>query len=231
VARRPRIDAQVASGVYYAPVPKVLPTPRRKYRILGRDRGQGVVEVALVLPMVVALIFAVLEYALAFHAVLSVNQASQNAAHIAAIVGNMDGADCMILAEVEQTITTPADRARITEVAIQRTALAGNVVHAANTWVRTGSTTCTHPDGSTTTVPYSIVSQGYPDAQRCMVLSGCPTMTPPRSTVDNVGVMVAYDHPRTTPLGSVLPMLGGAEPADDGWTFRKRNIFRMEPVL
>lgn len=226
-----RIDAAVPSGVYYGPVPKVPPPTPRKYRILGRDRGQGLVELALVLPMLVAVIFAVLEYALAFHAVLSVNQASQNAAHIAAIVGNMDGADCMILEEVERTVATPADRRRITEVAIQRTALAGNVVHAANTWLRSGSTTCTHPDGTTTTVPYSLVSQGYPDTQRCMVLSGCPAMTPPRSTVDNVGVMVAYGHPRTTPLGSVLPMLGGAEPADDGWTFRKRNIFRMEPVL
>ena len=77
-----------------------------------------------------------------------------------------------------------------------------------------GSTNCTHPDGTVAAVPYTLVSAGYPEDQRCTVLGGCPTLTPPRSTVDNIGVTVRYRHDWVTPLER-LP-----RPARAGWDRR-----------
>jgi hypothetical protein len=56
-------------------------------------------------------------------------------------------------------------------------------------------------------------------------------MTPARSTVDNIGVMIRYRYTWVTPLGTLLPFVGGDGTEGAGWTFQKRNIFRMEPNL
>jgi len=198
-------------------------------------RGQGLVELALILPIFLALTMGLLEFALAFNATLGVNRASQDGAHVASVAGARRGADCMILAEIDATLITPADTDRIRRVEIQRTALAGNVVYARNTWVRGGRTTCTLIDGSTLDVPYTRTTEGYPESQRCTILAGCATLTPARSTVDNVGVLVEYRYDWVTPLGALLPMLGEDAVAGGasgrGWTFQKRSVFRMEPDL
>ena len=33
------------------------------------------------------------------------------------------------------------------------------------------------------------------------------------------------------PLGTLLPFVGGDRDPSRGWTFAKRNVFRMEPNL
>lgn len=198
-------------------------------------RGQGLVELALILPIFLAMTTGIIEFALAFNANLGVNRASQDGAHVASIAGARRGADCMVLREIDATLITPADTDRIRRVEIQRTALAGNVVYARNIWLRGGSTTCTLADGSTISVPYTRSSEGYPESQRCTILAGCATLTPARTTVDNVGVLVEYRYDWVTPLGGLLPMLGEDAVAGGasgrGWTFQKRNVFRMEPDL
>jgi Flp pilus assembly protein TadG len=195
------------------------------------DRGQGLVEFALLLPILLVLIMGVLEFALAFNCVLSINRASQNGAHIASMAGKLQGADCLILQEVEGDIDVPNDRSNILSVDIQRTAMTGNTVYAQNTWTRTGSTACELNNGTKFTVPYTQTANAYPETQRCDVLNGCPTLTPARSTVDNVGVTVRYRYHWITPLGSLLPLVGGDGISSAGWTFQKRNVFRMEPNL
>jgi hypothetical protein len=190
-----------------------------------------VTEFALLLPILLALVMGILEFAVAFNATLGVNAASQSGAHMAAMVGNTAAADCLILREVDATLGPPNDDADIVAVEIQRTALAGNLVYARNEWVRSGSTSCRLPEGGTVSVPYTRTENGYPVEQRCTVVGGCPTLTPPRTTVDNVGVMVRYRYAWITPLGSVLRFLGGDAADAAGWTFQKRNVFRMEPSL
>ena len=196
-----------------------------------RSRGQALVEFALVLPIIFVLIMGLLEFAVAFNATLGINRASQNAAHTASLAGNLQGADCLILEEVDSDIGPPNDKTHVKLVQIQRTAMAGNVVYGQNTWVRTGATTCQLNDGTSVSVPYTQTENGYPVNQRCNVLSGCLTYSPPRSTVDNVGVMIQYRYDWITPLGTLLPFVGGDRNASHGWTFQKRNVFRMEPNL
>lgn len=222
--------------------PSAVPSPhhavrggigRALHRYLHRERsrGQALVEFALILPILFVLIMGLLEFAVAFNAVLGVNRASQNAAHTASLAGNMQGADCLILGEVESDVGPPNDKTHIKLVQIQRTAMAGNVVYAQNSWVRTGVTACTLNDGTSVSVPYTQTENGYPVNQRCSVLNGCPTYNPARSTVDNVGVMIQYRYDWITPLGTLLPFVGGDRDTSHGWTFQKRNVFRMEPNL
>lgn len=197
--------------------------------------GQTLVEFALVLPMLMLLLFALLELALALNASLAVNRASQHGAHVAATAGNLAGTDCLILDAIEGDLGAPNSVANISEILIERASLTGETALARQRWQRGGSTDCTHPDGTVEPVAYTLVEDGYPEAQRCTVLSGCPTLVPPRSTVDNVGITVRYRHDWVTPLNGAMglivsdamPSAGGT----GGWSFEKRNIFRMEPSL
>lgn len=198
------------------------------------QEGQTLVEFALVIPMLLVLLMGTLEFALALNASLAVNRASQQGAHLAASAGNLLGADCLILTSIEGDIAVPNDPAKISEVIIERTALTGDYSYAEQRWGRFGQTDCSMPDGSTVQLPYTRLANGYPEAQRCTVLQGCPSLTPPRSTVDNIGVTVRYTHDWITPLQGMLDLIvpdSGSSSASGGWSFEQRNIFRIEPTL
>jgi hypothetical protein len=193
--------------------------------------GQSVVEFALAIPFLAVLFMAIIEFALAMGATLGVNRASQNGAHIAASAGNVAGADCLILREVEADIAAPNRAANVIEVEIARTAMAGNQTFGRQLWRRAGATDCRLPDRTEVRLPYILIESGYPESQRCTVLDGCPTMTPARSTVDNVGVTVRYRHDWVTPLEGALGLIANGGGQGTSWVFEQRNIFRMEPTL
>jgi hypothetical protein len=182
-------------------------------------------------PLFMALLFGLIEFALAFNSTLTINHASQEAARTASIAGNMLGADCMILQGIEGDVTAPNDKRHISTVEVQRTALTGNTIYARNVWTRTGSTTCDIGSGPVT-VPYTLTTAGYPESGRCNMLAGCPAMGANRDTVDNIGVQITFRYTWVTPLGAILEYLdGGHAHTASGWTFQKRNVFRMEPLL
>ena len=198
----------------------------------GGEAGQTLVEFTMVIPMLVVMLMALLELALGLNASLAVNRASQHGAHVAATSGNILGTDCLILERIEEVLGAPNDPSKISEVVIERTALGGDLSFAQQKWGRHGETDCVRPDGTTVTLPYTLDIPGYPEAQRCTVLGGCPGLDPPRSTVDNIGVIVRYTHDWVTPLNGALDLLapGGGGDAT-GWSFQQRNIFRIEPTL
>jgi Flp pilus assembly protein TadG len=177
-------------------------------------------------------VIGLIEFALAFSASLNVNYASRAGGLTAAQAGNAAAADCQILAEVERAITAPANKARVARVEIQRTNASGSTVYARSVYQRTGNTTCTLVDGTTLTVAFRATSAGYPPSQRCSVLppSACPTLTPPRTTVDTIAVEITYTYQWQTPLRTLMGFFGGAG-TGSGLTFVQRNAFRMEPVL
>jgi Flp pilus assembly protein TadG len=195
----------------------------------SRQRGQALLEFAIVLPVLMLMITGIIEFALAFNSSLGINRASQNAALIAAEAGNLPGADCMILTRIEQDITAPINPNEITGVNIQRTNPSGTTIFAQNTYVRGGVTNCVLADGTPITVPYTSTGSGYPVNQRCSVLSGCPTMTPARTTVDTIGVQISLRYNLRTPLNAVMGMFSGS--TSGTMDFTMRNAFRMEPQL
>ena len=58
-------------------------------------------------------------------------------------------------------------------------------------------------------MPYTASSSGYPEAQRCDILNGCPSLTPARSTVDKIAVQIQYRHTPVTPLRELMRIFGG----------------------
>jgi Flp pilus assembly protein TadG len=188
------------------------------------SRGQTLVEFSLVLPLFMVLLLGAIEFGFAFNASLSLGFASRDATLVAAESGNAPGGDCLILGKVEEDVAAPADRRNITTVEIywsdQSGTLKGN---ARNVYTRGGSMSCTARDGSTYTLPYAETASGYAEIDRCMIIAGCGNG---HSTVDTIGVKVAYLHPWHTPLAGLLGWGGTAS-----WSLERANAMRMEPIL
>ena len=215
--------------------------PGRWPRLATGSRGQSLVEFSLVFPVFLVIFLAVIEFAFVFNAQLSINFATRDAALIAAEAGNAVGADCVILAKVDQDVTAPANRAQIQTVKIFWTNsvgdpldTSGNVTtmgaasQAINSYTRGGSTTCTFVDGSTQTVSYTLVGTArYVDVNRCNDLAGSSAgCQAGHATLDTVAVQVTYLDTWRTPLHNLIGPLGIS-----GWTLGQTNEMRMEPVL
>lgn len=193
------------------------------------DRGQSLVEFALVIPLFLLLLTAVIEFGLLFNAVLNVNFSSRDAALVAAEAGNALGSDCVTLQKVEDDVSAPSDDALIQQVVIAWTDANGVVktngaspaVPYSNVWVRTGSTTCVLQSGNIV-IPYTRQTNNYPEASRCNILAGCPA--PHNGGLDTISVRIIYQYQYHTGLRAIG---GGA----NGWTLDLSNAMRMEPVL
>jgi Flp pilus assembly protein TadG len=202
------------------------------------SKGQALVEFALIFPTFLILLMGLIEFAFLMNGQLSINYATRDAALVAAEAGNGVGADCVILKKVDDDVSAPAIRANITQVQIYWTNSAGQLLdtsgnvtsgvgQAVDTYDRTGSTTCTFADGSTLTVPYSVVGTAtYKDSVRCNdiggTVEGCQAGHP---GLDTIAVSVTYHDSWRTPLHGLLGLLG------NGWTLTQSNAMRMEPVL
>jgi Flp pilus assembly protein TadG len=180
------------------------------------------VEFALVIPIFMVLLTAIIEFAFLFNATLSSSYATRDASLVAAEAGNTAGADCLVLQKIEDDFSPPTDASRIQSAEIYWSTTNGQPNGGAvNVYNRTGSTTCL-VNGISITVPYTSASLGYPDTTRCNVLTGCGATHP---SLDMIGVRVTYDHIWLTPLKSLLGFTG------NGWTIVRSNTMRMEPVL
>ncbi len=191
--------------------------------------GQTLVEFALVFPIFLLLVFAVIEFAFVFSGMLGISYATRDAALLAAEAGSNIGADCVILQAVDKAVGPPADDNRITSVVIYKADRNGvEVTGVSNTWRRTGSYTT--PDGSCT-VPYTRQTNGYPEGfsggvpVRCNWLGGCDGRP-----LDTIGVRVEYSHQWVTPLGGFGANGFGGQ-GGSGFELTQSNSMRMEPIL
>ena len=181
---------------------------RRRRLFASSERGQALVEFVLILPVLLLLIFGVIEFGFAFNAAASVNLVSQTA-----------GTDCMVLRAIERDITSPATPTRISTVEIYWSDPNGDQIGSnVNLYTRTGSLTCSYASGSIT-VPYTLTTARYPEDQRCDVLAGCGG---PHTTVDDIGVRITYSHQWATRFGQTIA---------GSITFQRSTAVRMEPTL
>lgn len=208
--------------------PRNLPDPLSALRVRRRPRGQALVEFSLVIPIFMGLLMAVIEFAFVFNAILAVNFAARTAALTASEAGNAAGSDCIILTGIEANVGAPADHGRIVRVEISRTTRTG-AAYAGSTptiWTRGATTTtCTIPSVGDVVVPYVRSSNGYPEANRCNILSGCPVDSNGLShsgTVDHLGIKIVYDHLYKTPIHTIF--------SGPSLTFDRANSMRMEPI-
>jgi Flp pilus assembly protein TadG len=226
-----RIRSVAAPGTTEARRRRPTSVFARGPRLPWSESGQSLVEFALIFPLFIILVMSVIEFALAFNAILGVNRASEQAVQVASEAGNDPAADCYILQAVEQAIQVPNSESNIVHVQIQWTNPSGGTVNAMDEYDRSGSTSCTTSTGTSINVPYTATANGYGPAQRCNVINGCPAISSAHNTVDTIGVTVRYQYTWKTPIGSLLRFIGGSNTWGSGMTFNKRNVMRIEPIL
>ncbi len=192
----------------------------------GRDgeRGQSLVEFALIFPIFILLLIGLIEFSVVFSIILNVNYASRDAALMAAEVGDASGADCLILQRLDSALNGATSHDQIVSIRIIWADANGNEL-AADVYTEGGATSCILGDGSTLSVPYTAGAQNYPEAERCTVLAGCPSYPGHANGLDTIGVTIEYHHDWITPLPNLVTV-----PAT-GLTFTRSNTMRMEPVL
>lgn len=209
----------------------------RNARTNQRDRGQTLVEFALVFPLFMLLLLSVVEFAFAFNANLAIAFASRDSALVAAEAGSVGNAtaankhllDCSIVKAVIDDVGAPADATQVTSIEIYKSdsngAYYGGNSGLHNIWTYGTPTLCDFPIGIPDfTIPYSITTTGYAENNRCNVVKGCAGLN---STVDTIGVRVNYHYVWKTPLHT----FGGLFGVGAGWDFSRSNAMRMEPVL
>lgn len=189
------------------------------------ERGQSLIEFALVFPLFWIVLIGLIEFAFAFQAVLAVSYSSRNAVVIASEAGSDLQADCSILRSIDGDLGAPAAASQIQKVDIYWTDSNGAVKPGwTTTYTRsTSSTTSCTVNGVATTVPYAKTADGYQMKNRCSTRSGCTDVDTGTVHVglDTVGVKVTYVYRYHTPYGSVL---GGT-----GMTLERASEMRLEP--
>jgi hypothetical protein len=171
------------------------------------ERGQSLVEFALVFPIFSLLLMSVIEFGFLYNNILTIQYASRQGVSTAAQIGGEDGADCGILKAVEAALQPPIDHSRITAIEIFESDANGDPKSGrSNRYVRSGTLDCP----GTATEPYTLSgSEGYPQVDRKDSLS---------AGLEVVGVHIEYLYRPLTPVG-----LGQTWNLTDGATLR------MEP--
>jgi Flp pilus assembly protein TadG len=185
------------------------------------ERGQAIVEFALILPLLVLLVVGIIEFSLLLNARNTVSFASRDGSMLAAEGGSRAGTDCVVLQMIENDIVAPARVFRVAQVKVYWSDQNGNEIGSNhNLYTRSGSMTCDYGDGSSITVPYTLAFAGYLEDVRCDVLAGCGGT---HTSLDTVGVEVTYVHPWLTSFARVT--------GSTTMTFTVSNTTRIEPQL
>lgn len=185
------------------------------------ERGQAIVEFALILPLLVLLVVGIVEFSLLLNARNTASFASRDGSMLAAEGGSRAGTDCVVLKMIERDIVPPASVLRLTQVKVYWSDQNGDEIGSShNLYTRSGSMTCDYGDGTSITVPYTLTFAGYIEDVRCDVLAGCGGT---HTSLDTVGVEITYVHPWLTSFARIT---GGTS-----LTFIVTNTTRVEPQL
>ncbi|MFV2043858.1 MAG: TadE/TadG family type IV pilus assembly protein, partial [Anaerolineales bacterium] len=182
---------------------KIMPIDHKSSKSHRRERAQGLVEFALILPMMLLMIFVIIELARVLHAWLAVENGARFGVRYA-VTGEFDDAQCWIVYPLTGCETqSQEDGARIPS--IKAAARAGAVAILRNDSVTTVGdpgyfkvTVCSSKPG----VAYLPSDSDTPTAAECVPVEdgGGPG--------DRVIVTIDFDHPLITPMiSSVWPDL------------------------
>ena len=184
------------------------------------EKGQSIVEFALVLPILLLLLLGLIEFSFVLNSRNTVLFASRDGSMLAAEGGSLDGTDCVVLQKINGDVVSPATSLRVTQIQIYWSDRNGDQIGSnVNVYTRGGSTSCTYADGSTISVPYTLTTAGYLESARCSVLAGCGGS---HATIDTIGVRVTYQHFWLTSFARIT---------GSGVTFTEASITRAEPQL
>jgi hypothetical protein len=192
---------------------------RPRLRIRGdQERGQGLVEFALVLPIFAVLVVSIAEIGLIYSAMQGIGYGSRDGARVAAALAQgsncgdpptpgIPDVDAVAVGAVQRILKSPDSGVRLPNVeqirifkvdAISGQETAGKV----NTWTYAGTSLGpdVDPAAGTERIDFTQQTQEWP---ACTRVNGGP------SGPDYVGVSVRYRYDFITPMGVVLDALAG----------------------
>ena len=194
-----------------------------------RERGQGLVEFTLLLPVFLMLLLAMLEFGFVFDHFLTIQYASREGARAGSALANGGGplgcpnaqsaaVDPLVIASVTRVLTSPGSRVDVSQVPtirIFRADANGNQDGSrVNVWDYTPGAGPT-VDGRQ--LDYSESSVGWAACSRSNALPS-----------DSIGVSLTYTYHFQTALGAVLRFFGGS-----GWssiTVSDRTVMSLNPT-
>lgn len=203
----------------------------------SRDKGQALVEFALVLPIALFLLLIMLEVGLAYSHKLTVGYASREGARTGAALGNGGAASCsgsdpyaasaadvdkQIVAATQRILKSPGSdviMSNVSQIRIYKASSTGDQVGGSvNVWTYTPGAGPDIDDGaSVDRLDFSQASVGW---QAC---SRVNNVTP-----DSVGVRVVYDYNLVTPMRAIAQLLGGSQAAV--YALNDQTIMALNPT-
>jgi hypothetical protein len=201
-----------------------------------RQRGQGVVELTAVLPIVLLVVVIVAEFGLVFDDLLTVGYGSREGARVGAALakggvkdctGGADpaGVDAAIVAAVQRILKSPGSGVDIDDVIEVRifkaTASGGETPGSINIWRYTGEGTGPEvdPGAGSLHIDFSEISAPWPACGR--INNGVST--------ESIGVKVIYRYQMVTPISSILELLGGSQAATV--TLTESTVMALNPSI
>jgi hypothetical protein len=201
-----------------------------------RQRGQGVVELTMVLPIVLLVVVIAAELGLAFDDLLTVGYGSREGARVGAALAKGEVKDCSggpdpagvdgnIVAAVQRILKSPGsgvDIDRVAEIRIfKATATGGETAGAVNVWRYTGEGTGPEvdPGPGVLNLDFSPITEPWPACGR--VNNGPLT--------ESIGVKVIYSYQMVTPIASVVALLGGSQAASV--TLTETTVMALNPSI
>ena len=189
--------------------------------------GAALVEMAMVLPLLILLVFGIIEFGMAFNKRLTVGNATQSAARVGSAVANNEYADISTLEALEQGLIALPNQGQdvIKQVWIYRANSAGNPISgcpaagSCNVYTYNYSATgcnwtpCPDPDSPINWNPSS--ANWNPETRNATV-----------GSLDVMGVRVQFAHTWLT--GSIgIPDVSCTSPPNGCWA--DTSIMRLEP--
>ena len=187
----------------------------RTPRPASDERGQGLTEFALIVPIFMVLLVAMMEFGLAFSDRLTLGNATREGARIGAALGtgmtttcsgDPKSVDATIIASVQNILkSTGSDvtMSDITQIRIFKASASGAQVGSfVNIWTYTpGVGPDADPDAGTEILDFSPSSTSW---------SACSRDNSPPDP-DSIGVRIDYQYRLETPLAALLAFIGGSQ--------------------
>jgi Flp pilus assembly protein TadG len=210
-----------------------------------RERGQSLVEFAVLVPVFMLILIGMLEFGLMFNHDLTLQYASREGARVGAALGcgasNTSAAcdsalpapqdvDTYVVAAIQRVLEasgSPIKMSQIGAITIYKATSSGGATGSTDTW--------TYSKGNGPTVSGQKLdfvrsgSNGWTDASRVTSATNTTNCGTGLSTCpDSIGVKVTYTYQYVTPLAAVLRFFGG--PAASTQSLNDQTVMALNPT-
>jgi Flp pilus assembly protein TadG len=202
-----------------------------------REGGQGLVELAMLVPVFLLILLGMLEFGFAFNHNLTLEAATREGARAGAAMadGSQEDTTCgsstltaanvdpLIIAAVQRVLESPGsmiDRAQIQNITIYKVSNDGSTIGPSNVWTYRAA------NAANPAVPCLSTTQHldfYESSHAWDVAGRNNGVTP-----DSVGVSITYTYQFRSALGGILRFFGGSN-----WsqiTMTDKSVMALEPT-